>query len=42
MGMSELLLETALDEEQREYANVVHQEAEILLGLPTIFALFRN
>lgn len=33
MGMSELLLETALDEEQREYANVVYQEAEILLGL---------
>lgn len=33
MGMSELLLETALDEEQREYAKVVYQEAEILLGL---------
>ncbi|MCE7982983.1 MAG: response regulator [Caldilinea sp. CFX5] len=33
MGMSELLLETALDEEQREYANVVYQEAENLLGL---------
>ena len=33
IGMSELLLETALDEEQREFANVVYQEAEILLGL---------
>lgn len=33
MGMSELLLETTLDEEQREYANVVYQEAEILLSL---------
>lgn len=33
MGMSELLLETALDEEQREYAKVVYQEAENLLGL---------
>ncbi|MEZ4729878.1 MAG: histidine kinase dimerization/phospho-acceptor domain-containing protein [Caldilineaceae bacterium] len=33
MGMSELLLETTLDEEQREYATIVYQEAEILLGL---------
>lgn len=33
IGMSELLLETALDEEQREYANIVYQEAEILLNL---------
>jgi len=33
MGMGELLLDTALDNEQRDYANVIYQEAEILLGL---------
>ncbi|MFN8495810.1 MAG: ATP-binding protein [Caldilineaceae bacterium] len=33
IGMSELLLETELDPEQREYANVVYQEAETLLSL---------
>lgn len=33
MGMSELLLETTLDEEQRDYANIVYQEAAILLTL---------
>lgn len=33
IGMSELLLETELDEEQLEYAQIVFQEAEILLGL---------
>lgn len=33
MGMSELLLETDLDDEQREYADIVYQEAEILLEL---------
>ena len=33
MGMGELLLDTELDEEQREYANVVYQEAQMLLGL---------
>ena len=33
MGMGELLLDTELDDEQRDYANVIYQEAEILLGL---------
>ncbi len=33
MGMSELLLDSTLDAEQREYAQVVYQEAETLLGL---------
>ena len=33
IGMSELLLETELDAEQREYADVVYQEADTLLGL---------
>ena len=33
IGMSELLLESALDEEQREYGNVIYQEAQTLLTL---------
>ncbi|HUX50552.1 MAG TPA: response regulator [Spirochaetia bacterium] len=32
-GMTELLLETALDDEQREYAQQVRFSAEVLLGL---------
>lgn len=32
-GMTELLLETKLDEEQKEYANQVKYSAEVLLGL---------
>lgn len=33
IGMSELLLETPLDNEQLEYARIVHQEAGVLLAL---------
>lgn len=33
MGMGELLLDTTLNEEQREYAKVVYQEAQMLLRL---------
>ncbi|MBC9785453.1 response regulator [Heliobacterium chlorum] len=31
IGMTELLLESPLDEEQREYAQIVHESAELLL-----------
>ena len=33
VGMTELLLETELDEEQREYAQQTHYAADILLGI---------
>ncbi len=33
IGMGELLLDSALDEEQREYGNVIYQEAQTLLTL---------
>ena len=33
IGMSSLLLETGLNDEQREYAQIVHMSAENLLGL---------
>src|SRR5574342_145111 len=33
IGNTELLLDTALDDEQREYASTVQSYAEVLLGL---------
>lgn len=33
MGMGELLLDTILDDEQRDYATIIYQEAELLLDI---------
>ena len=33
LGMSSLLMDTALNKEQKEYANVIHQSGEVLLTL---------